>query len=289
VSGLSAPELLITGATGFVGGHLVERLRADTPLRVLVRDAGRLRDPDGLDVVEGDLGDPEALSRALDGCRGAYYLVHSMEPGDGGQYAQRDHDLAEGFARAAGEAGVQRIAYLGGVESSGSGSEHLDSRHDVERVLGEGPAELVGLRASMVVGAESDSFRTLAQIVDRMPVLALPDWRDTRTQPVAIADVIAALVAAAGPDVAPGSYEIAGPDTVTIAEMVEIIGELLGERRPTFPIPIGNSALEGAVASVFTDSSRDVLQPLLEGLHDDLLVEHDSLQETFGVTPTPFR
>ncbi len=222
---------LITGATGFVGGQLLDALRAaEVPLRAIVRDASSLAETSGVEVVEGDLADPEAIRRALDGCGLAYYLVHSMEAGADGDFATRDKELAEGFIEAAGELGVGRVVYLTGVVPGGGTSRHLDSRQEVEEVLAGGAPELVSLRASMVVGPDSDSFRTLAQIVDRLPVLALPSWRDTKSQPVGIADVVAALLAAA--DVAPGVYEIAGPDTLTIEEMVEAIGELNGKVRP---------------------------------------------------------
>ena len=139
----------------------------------------------------------------------------------------------------------------------------------------------------MIVGAQSDSFRTLAQIVERLPVLALPRWRDTRTQPVAIADVVAALAAAQ--TVEPGIYNIAGPDTLTIEEMVRAIGELNGGARPSVPLPFSSTRLEGATAALVTDSSREVLQPLMEGLHEDLSVDGNALSATFGVPPTPFR
>jgi uncharacterized protein YbjT (DUF2867 family) len=279
---------LITGATGFVGSHLVEALRDGArPVRVIARDASKLDHPDGLDVVEGDLDDEAALERALSGCSCAYYLVHSMEPGDDGKFAERDRELAERFVEVAGRLDVGRLIYLTGVVPEGDASAHLDSRHQVENILGGGQPELVSLRASMIVGAQSDSFRTLAQIVERLPVLALPSWRDNRTQPVAIDDVVAALVAAES--VEAGVYEIAGPDTLTIEEIVRAIGELNGVVRPSIPLPFSSSRLEGATAALVTDSSREVLEPLMEGLHEDLCVEDNELTTVFGVTPTPFR
>ena len=281
-------RILITGATGFVGGHLLDALRGrEGGLRVVVRDAGKLDDASGLEVIEGDLGDEKALERALSGCRCAYYLVHSMEPGDNGKFAERDRELAKQFVAVAGRLGVERLVYLTGVVPDGPSSEHLDSRHQVEEVLGSGSPALVSVRASMIVGAESDSFRTLAQIVDRLPVLALPGWRDTRTQPVAVADVVAALAAA--DRVEPGAYEIAGPDMLTIEEMVGLIGELNGGVKPSLPLPFSSSRLEGATAALVTDSSREVLEPLMEGLHEDLLVDENALKSVFGVEPTAFR
>ena len=278
-------DILITGATGFIGGHLLDATRGDAGVRALVRDASKLSDP-LVDVVEGDLDDPEAVRSALRGVDAAYYLVHSMEPGDD-DFAARDRQMAETFVAAAEAEGVRRLVYLGGIEPDGQVSAHLQSRLEVEEVLGSGAPELVALRASMVVGSKSDSFRTLAQIVGRLPVLALPSWRDNRTQPIAVADVVEALMAAR--TVAPGSYEIAGPDEVTIAEMCRIIGDELGRVRPSFALPLSSAKLESAAAATIADSDRAVLEPLLEGMHDDLRIHDNELESVFGVTPTPIR
>ena len=279
------PDILITGATGFIGGRLLDELRDEHSLRALVRDASKLEDPD-VDVVEGDLDDEKAVRSALRGVSAAYYLVHSMEPGDD-DFASKDRKMAETFVAAADAEGVERLVYLGGVQPDGEASAHLSSRLEVEEVLGRGEADLVALRASMVVGAESDSFRTLAQIVGRLPVLALPSWRENRTQPIAVADVLAALAAAL--TVPPGSYEVGGPDEVTIARMCEIIGEEMGDVRPSLPLPFSSAKLESAAAAVVADSDRAVLEPLLEGMQDDLRVKDNRLESVFGVTPTPFR
>jgi uncharacterized protein YbjT (DUF2867 family) len=287
-SSVTHSDILITGATGFVGGELLAHLRDRAATRVIVRDAAKLEDRAGIDVVEGNLDDAGALAQACAGVSTAYYLVHSMEPGTGDDFAARDRELAESFRAAADTAGITRIVYLGGVDPGGETSEHLESRHEVEELLGAGTAQLVALRASMIVGADSDSFRTLAQIVQRLPVLALPSWRDTRTQPVAIADVVAALDRARADDVAPGVYDIAGPTELTITEMIDEIADLTGKKRPTFPIPISSARLEGAAAALVTDADREVLEPLMAGLHEDLVVEDNALQPVFGVRPTPF-
>ena len=199
------------------------------------------------------------------------YLVHSMEPGDE-DFASKDREMAETFLAAAEAEGVQRLVYLGGVEPDGHVSAHLRSRLDVEDVLGSGRPELVALRASMVVGAQSDSFRTLAQIVGQIPVLALPSWRDNRTQPIAVADVVGALPADER-DVDPGVYNVGGPDEVTIERMCEIIGEELGSVRPSFALPLSSAKLKAFAAATVADSDRAVLEPLLAGMHDDLTVK----------------
>ncbi len=280
---------LLTGATGFVGGRLLPRLAAVDDVRCLVRDASRLPDPPaGVEVVEGDLGDPRSLAGALEGIECVVYLVHSMEAGVGTGFAARDQELAAAFCRAAGKEGVRRAIYLGGVLPADADrtSEHLRSRVAVERILGEDVAEFVGLRASMIVGPGSASFATLVQLVDRLPALPLPTWRDRRTQPVAIDDVVAALLAAR--TVAPGIYDVAGPDELTFEEMTQVIARLLGKTRRTIPVPVHVPALEGALAAAVTDQERELVTPLMEGLDEDLVVRVNALPDPLGVTPTPF-
>ncbi len=278
---------LLTGATGFVGGRLLPRLAEVDEVRCLVRDRSRLRAPAGVDVVEGDLSEPADVGRALAGMDTVVYLVHSMEAGNAG-FAERDQELARAFCRTAGEAGVRRAIYLGGVlpADEDRSSEHLRSRLEVERILGQGVEEFVGLRASMIVGAGSASFTTLARIVDRLPALPLPTWRERRTQPVAVDDVVAALLAARA--VAPGTYEIAGPDVLSFQEMTQVIARLLGKWRPTIDVPVRLPQLEGAIAAAVTEQDPELVVPLMEGLDEDLVVAENALPGVFGVEPTPF-
>ncbi|MDA0170518.1 NAD(P)H-binding protein [Solirubrobacter taibaiensis] len=277
---------MLTGATGFVGGRLLEELRGRGPLRCVVRDASRIESGPDVEVVEADLTDTEAIANAMDGVDCAYYLVHSMEAGGSNDFASRDRELAANMAEAARRADLRRIVYLGGVEGADGRSEHLESRHEVERILSAFGGEFVALRASMIIGAGSGSFDALAQLVERLPVLALPTWRKRLCQPVAIDNVIAALVAC--DDVAPGSYDIAGPDRLTFEELTVRLGELQGNPRPTVALPFSNSKLEGAVAALFTDQDTELLTPLMAGLDADLVVEDNALERVFGITPTPF-
>lgn len=279
--------ILLTGASGFVGGALLPELRRSELVRCLVRDASRLGDVEGADVVEADLGDIDSLGPALEGADEVYYLVHSMEPGGDGGFAERDRVAAENYVAVARRRGVRRTIYLGGIGADDASSEHIASRLEVERLLADAGPEFVALRASMIVGSGSASFGTLVRIVDRLPLLAFPSWRDRRTQPIAIADVVAALIAARG--VEPGVYEVAGPDTLSFEEMTSVIGELLGSERPSFPLPFSNARLEALAASVVTGEDAELLEPLMAGLHSDLTVERNALEPVFGVTPTPFR
>lgn len=279
-------SLLLTGASGFVGGALLPALTATGSIRCLVRDASRLgEDYRGL-AVEADLSDAESLLPALEGMDEVYYLVHSMEPGGDQGFVERDRVAAENYIRIARETGVRRTIYLGGIGADDDSSEHLASRREVEGLLEEAGPEFVALRASMIVGAASASFGTLVRLVSRLPVLALPAWRDRSTQPIAIADVIACLVEAR--NVTPGTYEIAGPDTLTFEEMTEVIADLLGETHRSIPLPFSNARLEAAAAAVVTGEERELLEPLMAGLDGDLIIDHNRARDVFGVEPTPF-
>ncbi len=279
-------SVLLTGASGFVGGALLPALAELGPLRCLVRDASRLGQGVRSLAVEADLSDAESLVPALEGMDEVYYLVHSMEPGGDESFSDRDRVAAENYARMAIKAGVRRTIYLGGVGADDDESEHLASRREVEGVLEDASPEFVALRASMIVGAESASFGTLVRIVSRLPVLALPSWRNRKTQPVAIDDVVACLVRAR--EVDPGIYELAGPDTLTFEEMTEVIADLLGDKHRYVPLPFSSSRLEAAAAAVVTGEDRDLLEPLMAGLDGDLLVDRNHVREAFGIEPTPF-
>lgn len=242
---------------------------------------------DGAQIVEADLSDIDSLVPALEGMEEAYYLVHSMEPGGGQGFAERDRIAATNYVEAAQRAGLRRTIYLGGIGGSDGDSEHLASRREVEDLLADAGPEFVALRASMIIGARSASFGTLVKIVSRLPVLAMPAWRDRSTQPIAIDDVVACLVAAR--HVAPGAYEIAGSDTLTFAEMTEVIADLLGKTPRSVPLPFSNARLEAGVSALVTGEDQELLQPLMEGLHGDLVVTDNQIEATFGVRPTPFR
>ena len=278
--------MLLTGASGFVGGALLPALAEVGGLRCLVRDATRLAEASRSLAVEADLTDVDSLAPALEGMDEVYYLVHSMEPGGDETFSERDRAAAENYVRVASEAGVRRTIYLGGVDGDDEVSEHIASRREVERILAEAGPEFVALRASMIVGAGSASFETLVRIVDRLPVLAMPKWRDRSTQPIAIADVIACLVRARNVD--PGIYEIAGPDVLTFEAMTELIAELLGESHRSIPLPFSSARLEAAAASLVTGEERDLLEPLMAGLDGDLTVRENSIRDVFGIDPIPF-
>lgn len=284
------PLCLVTGAGGFVGGRLLAAL-ADEPVRIRasVRDRSRFAPPSGvrLESVEADLQDPASVRDAVRDVDTAFYLVHAME--GAGDAAERDRRSARTFAAAATDAGIRRIVYLGaiGYDPERDVSDHLASRHEVEELLAPAVPEFVAVRAAMAVGVESASFRTLVQIVDRLPVLGMPSWRSARSQPIAIDDLIRVLVAAR--TAPPGRYDVAGPDTLTLEQLTEEIAEILGKPHRAVPVPISIPAIEGAAASAVTDGDRALITALLESLRDDPVTEANAIESVFGVTPTPFR
>lgn len=284
--------VLVTGATGFVGQRLIARLATgEHRIRAMARDASRFSPPDGVadgrvEVVEADLGDAASLGRPFDGVDAAFYLVHAM--GSGEDVYEADRTAATHYRDAALRAGVVRTVYMGAVGEGPDGvSEHLRSRGEVERVLGEALPGFVAVRAAMAVGARSGSFRALAQIVDHLPVLALPPWRANRSNPIDVEDVAGCLVAAL--DAPPGRYDVGGPDELSFEELCDVVGELLGRRRPKVPLPIGAPSIEGLASSLLADTDRQTMTALLEGLRDDLRVTDNACEPVFGVTPTPFR
>ena len=282
--------VLLTGATGYIGGKLLaELLDQHVALRALVRDPARLPrsvTERAVEVVTADLSDEGTLHEALEGVEEAFYLVHSMEPGVAGGFAERDRSAAHNYAACASAAGVRRTIYLGGVSPEGAASEHLTSRREVEEILATATPEFIGLRASMIVGGGSGSFRTLVQIVDRLPVLPLPSWRDRRTQPIAVSDVVRCLALAR--TVVPGVYEIAGDAAPSFEEMTKVVAAALGQPHRSFPLPVSNARVEGTAGAMISDSDRELLEPLMAGLHEDLLVRRNAIREIFGVDPMPF-
>jgi uncharacterized protein YbjT (DUF2867 family) len=284
---------LVTGATGYVGTRLLRRLTADgRSVRALARRPERVEPLDGVDALAGDLVTGAGLERALDGVATAYYLVHSMEAaaGNGRGFSDRDRTAAERFGRAAADAGVERVVYLGGTEPPGSLSVHLGSRLEVERILLEAVPGSTALRASIVVGAGSSSFRILVRLVERMRVLPLPAWRGNRTQPIAERDVIEYLARTPQvPGAAGRSLDIAGPDTLSYAEMIEQIADAMGVGR--VPLGLGASLTPpaAAVVAAVTGQPLELVRPLMESLESDLLArDPDEAPRLYGLRPLPF-
>lgn len=284
---------VVTGATGYIGGRLIDRLVAlERPVRALARDPARFEARPGVEVVRGDLLRAQGLEAALEECDTAYYLVHSMEAAarSDGHFGPRERRAAENFARAAQVAGVERIVYLGGLAPLGEPpSPHLRSRLEVERILLDALPRSTALRASIVIGARSSSFRILVRLIERLRVLPLPAWRDRRTQPVDERDVVEYLARTPATPAASGrSLDIAGPDVVSYGAMVERIAELMGVGR--IPLGLGLSLTPAAsvVVSAITEQPLELVRPLMESLQHELLPRNDEARTTYGLRPRRF-
>jgi uncharacterized protein YbjT (DUF2867 family) len=281
---------LVTGATGYVGSRLLRRLVTEgRPVRALARRPEALTD---VDVVRGDLLTGAGLEEALEGCSTAYYLVHSMEPAGGnGDCAGRDRQMAAGFAEAAARAGVERIVYLGGIVPKDHGlSPHLGSRLEVEQILLEAVPRSTALRASIVIGAGSSSFRILVRLVERLRVLPLPGWRKNRTQPIDERDVIEFLARTPQvPEAAGRSLDVAGPDLMTYTRMIERIADAMGVGR--LPLALGRSFTPpaSAVVAAVTGQPLELVRPLMESLETDLLPrDGDEAPRLYALRPHSF-
>jgi uncharacterized protein YbjT (DUF2867 family) len=280
---------LVTGGTGYVGSRLLRRLAQEgRPVRTLARRPELLTD---VEVVRGDLLTGSGLEEALEGCSTAYYLIHSMEAAANGDFAGRDRRMAASFADAAARAGVERIVYLGGiVPAGGARSPHLRSRLEVEEILLGAVPGSTALRASIVIGAGSSSFRILVRLVERLRVLPLPAWRHNRTQPIDERDVIEFLARTPQVEAAAGrSLDVAGPDVMTYGRMIERIAEAMGVGR--VPLGFGRSFTPpaSAVVAAVTGQPVELVRPLMESLESDLLPrDGDEAPRLYGLRPHRF-
>ncbi len=283
--------LLLTGATGFVGEAVRPALvAAGWQVRCLTRNAAsaRARDPDA-DWIEGDVGDPESMIRALAGCEAALYLVHGM--GEGGDYHQREVAAAACFAGAAATAAVQRIIYLGGVAPSSAGSKHLHSRIEVGATLRAGPVQTIELRASMIIGRGSLSWLIVRDLAARLPVMVLPRWLRSRTQPVGIDDVVVALVRTLDlPGTTSTWFDLPGPQTMSGREILEQTARAMGLPRPRMlSLPLLSPRLSSQWVRFVTRARWSVAREVVVGLTEDLLARSDELWQLIGhLRPQPF-
>ncbi|HEY0302261.1 MAG TPA: hypothetical protein VGC36_13030, partial [Rhizomicrobium sp.] len=244
----------------------------------------------GLEIATGDSVSGAGLDAALDGVDVAYFLIHSMESGGPGHppgsFRSRDRRAAERFAGAARRAGVRRVGYLGGlVPYTGVASDHLASRLEVEQTLLEAAPEALALRASIVIGARSRSFRFLVRLVERVPVMPLPAWRENRTQPIDGRDVLSLLVAGGHSPAVDGplSLDIAGPDVVTYGELVTRIRDALLVGRAPIHLGFSLTPVASRVAAAIAGEDHALIGPLMEGLEGDLLPRDSRAATLLGV------
>lgn len=285
-----APRVLIAGATGFVGGRLARALLgAGEPVRCLVREPAKARalQEAGAELHVGDVTDADSLEGAGTGVEVAYFLVHLMAGGEG--YAERERRGALEFARMAKREGVERVVYLGGLGDP-SASEHLRSRHAAAQALALAGPSLTYFRAAMVVGAESESYRTLRYLVGRLPVMVAPAWLRTPTQPIGIEAVVEYLRRAPDvPESVGSEVQIGGPDVLTYEDMLDRMAQAMGKRRPPrLRVPLLSPWLSSLWLGLITPVDTKVARPLVEGLTTPTVVTDPSAAEPFGISPEPF-
>ncbi|HEY1066434.1 MAG TPA: NAD(P)H-binding protein [Pirellulales bacterium] len=294
--GQAAPEpgvVLLTGGSGYVGGRLIPLLeRRDLSVRCLARDPEKLRSQvsAGTDVVVGDVLDAPSLDKALVGVHTAYYLIHLMSDSD--DFEARDRLAATLFGDAAKRAGVKRIIYLGGLgdDSDPTLSPHLRSRHEVGKILRESGVETIEFRASVVIGAGSLSFELIRSLTDRLPVMLCPKWLTTPTQPIAVDDVLAYLVAAR--ELPPGEsqiIEIGGSDVVGYGDLIREYAKQTGKRRLLISVPVLSPYLSSLWLGLVTPAKASVGRHLIEGLKNPTIVHGRTARDLFPIRPMSVR
>ncbi|MDX1963545.1 MAG: SDR family oxidoreductase [Pirellulales bacterium] len=284
--------ILLTGATGYVGGRLLTLLeKSNRHVRCLTRRPAALseRVNDTISVVEGDVFDPGSLERAFEGIDIAYYLVHSM--GDHGDFESQDRIAAQNFAQAAAKAGVKRIIYLGGLGNPDEHlSKHLRSRQETGDILRAHHAHVIEFRASIVIGSGSLSFEMIRSLVERLPIMICPRWVRVKAQPIAIEDLLAYLIAALDiPDSASQIFEIGGPQQVSYGDIMHEYARQRGLTRWMIPVPFLTPYLSSLWLGLVTPLYARVGRKLVESLRNPTLVSNNLAESVFAIRPRPVR
>ena len=275
-------KILVTGATGYVGGRLVPLLlERGHDVRTTTSDPDREQPWWGarVETVVMDALDPDQVLAACEGMDAVYYLIHGMSADD---FAETDRKAATNLAEGARTHGVDRIVYLSGLVpdvADSELSEHITSRREVEQILSETPATLVVLRAAVLLGSGSTSFEIIRQVSERMPVHTVPSWMDSMVQPIAVVDVLEALVGAleyAGPS---RHFDVGGTDQLRYGALLEAYTEHAGLERPQVHVPLLPTALVGTLVGSLTDVPRPTVEALVESLHHDMVAADDDFRE----------
>lgn len=283
----TSKPVLVIGATGYVGGRLVPRLlEAGYRVRAMGRSMEKLRcrpwaSHPNLELAQGDVLDPNSLTRASKGCHTVYYLVHSMVSA-GGRFAEADRRSAKNMVGAARKAGLERIVYLSGLGNHRDPtlSKHLRSRHEVEQILKGGAVKATVLRSAMILGSGSASFEILRYLSDRLPVMVTPQWIKTLVQPIAISNVLAYLIGCLEHDETAGeTYDIGGPEVLSYEKLIELYAEEAGlPRRHIMPIPLLTPRLSALWIHLVTPIPASIAQPLAEGLATEVICRDNRIR-----------
>ena len=279
-------RVVVAGASGFVGRRLCPALeQAGHEVRAMTRHPQGYRGAGT--AVRGDVHDPATLAAALDGCDAAYYLVHSLDDPD---FLRRDADAARTFATAAGAAGLRRIVYLGGLgDDADDLSAHLRSRREVERLLTEGGVPVTTLRAGIVVGHGGISWEMTRQLVEHLPAMITPRWVRTRTQPIAVADVVRYLVGVLeAPVDGSRAYDIGGPDVLEYVEMMRRVAAIEGRTLVVVPVPLLTPQLSSRWLSLVTDVDVQTGRALVDSMSNEVVVRDDSIRALVPFEPMDY-
>jgi uncharacterized protein YbjT (DUF2867 family) len=282
-----SPTVLVTGATGFVGRRLVpELLGRGLTVRAMTRRPEAYDGPG--EAVGGDVHDRASLSDPLEGVDVAVYLVHSLDDPD---FERKDADAARAFGRAAAAAGVRQIVYLGGLGADGDDlSPHLRSRREVEGLLGEAGVPVTVLRAAIVVGAGGISWELTRQLVKNLPAMVVPRWVSTRTQPIALDDVVRYLAGVVGNEEARGRvFEIGGPEPMTYLEMLQVAAEVsTGHRVPIVRVPVLTPRLSSYWLALVTEVDATTGRNLIDSMGTEVVVTDHSIRDVVPGEPVTY-
>ena len=279
-------KLLVAGASGFVGRRLCPALAdAGYEVRAMTRRPDRYSGVG--EPVYGDVADPESLMAAAAGCEAAYYLVHSL---DKPTFEADDAAAAERFGVAAANAGLSRIVYLGGLgDDDDILSAHLRSRRQVEKLLGSGGVPVTTLRAGIVVGYGGISWELTRQLVEHLPAMVTPRWVRTRTQPIAVDDVVRYLVAVLElPEAAGRAFEIGGPDVLEYVEMMRRLARIEGRKTLVLPVPLLSPSLSSRWLSLVTDVDVATGRSLIDSMINEVVVRDDSIRKLVPFEPMDY-